>query len=49
MCISLYTNLLKDWINYMKITWLIEFCKLLKKYKIDDKRILDRNTIIQVL
>ena len=49
MYISLYTKLLKDWINYMNITWLYVFCKLLKKYKIDDKRILDRNTIIQVL
>lgn len=49
MCISLYTKLLKDWINFMKMTWLYEFCKILKKYKIDDKRILDRNTIIEVL
>ena len=49
MYISLYTKLLKDWINYINITWLYVFCKLLKKYKIDDKRILDRNTIIQVL
>ena len=49
MCISLYTKLLKDWINFMKITWLYEFCKVLNKNKIDDKRILDRNTIIQVL
>ena len=49
MCISLYTNLLKDWINFMKITWLYEFCKVLNKNKIDSKRILDRNTIIQVL
>ena len=49
MCISLYTNLLKDWTNFMKYTWLCEFCNVLKKYKIDSKRILDRNTIIQVL
>ena len=49
MCISLYTKLLKDWINFMKITWLYEFCKVLNKNKIDSKRILDRNTIIEVL
>lgn len=40
---------LKDWINFMKLTWLYEFCKVLNKNKIDNKRILDRNTIIQVL
>ena len=33
----------------MKLTWLYEFCKVLNKNKIDNKRILDRNTIIQVL
>ena len=49
MYISLYTKLLKEWINYINITWLYILCKLLKKYKIDDKRVLDRNTIIQVL
>ena len=44
-----FTKSLKKWINYLKITWLYEFWKILKKYKIDDKRILNRNTIIEVL
>ena len=42
-----YTDTLKKWVNYLHLTWLYEFCRLIRKIWID-RKILDRNTIIIV-
>lgn len=44
-----YTKTLKNWINYLKITWLSEFWKLIvKKWLHNDRLYYNRNTIIIV-
>ena len=42
-----YTDTLKKWVNYLHLTWLYEFYRLIRKIWID-RKILDRNTIIIV-
>lgn len=50
MKIKSYTEKLKDWINYLHLTWLYYFRNTVLENKIDTKNRLklDRNTIVYV-